>query len=678
MAGDQTIPSGTGSRFASLVTILAGVAALSATLTTFVAVWLQTKNYRKPLLQRYVIRILIMVPIYCAASWASLISMRVAFWIDPFRDVYEAFTLYAFFQLLINFLGGERALIIMMHGRAPVSHLWPLNHCLAKVDISDPHTFLSIKRGILQYTWIKPLLAVSTIAMKATGTYREGYIGVASGYFWSSLIYNVSISISLYALALFWVCMSDDLHPFRPMPKFLCIKGIIFASYWQGFMLSILVWLGAIPDIKGGYSADNLAAAIQDALICFEMPVFALAHWYAFSWHDYADKTISDARMPVKYALRDAFGPRDLIEDAKETFYGTQYEYRYFDADDNVIAHEQSSSREARIKEGMRYGRGGKGKYWLPERGHADAKTPLLGHLASSRARTMSPGGGKSHSPPVSANRYGSPGPPEEPMLDPEEERLYDNARALEFGDWNYPVINTHYATKADGLGAAPDVITSSTNRNLLQPTKGNKQRRKSKIKEIQNNVKHGEDASHHGEASSSAGSHAKSRGKLPIIGKLLRQESSSSSASSKSGNSQLVDLVVEDHEAEEIERVRARKEGGPGWNGVEQKHFVVTNPDEGEVEEVRHGYNPDEPEGAATDQMHNTDMAFAIGEDEDEGENDDNDAKKPLDELEQEQPWEHRDYGDSSSSSSQERQRTPEYGSFNEERHVWGEDDGK
>jgi hypothetical protein len=35
------------------------------------------------------------------------------------------------------------------------------------------------------------------------------------------------------------------------------------------------------------------------------------------------------------------------------------------------------------------------------------------------------------------------------------------------------------------------------------------------------------------------------------------------------------VDLVVEDHEAEEVERVRARKEGGPEWNEVPQKYFV-------------------------------------------------------------------------------------------------------
>lgn len=326
----------------------------------------------------------------------------------------------------------------MMHGRRPVSHPWPLSYCFSKIDISDPHSFLAIKRGILQYTWVKPLLAVATIIMKATDTYQEGYIGLSSGYFWSGLIYNISITVSLYALAMFWVCMSADLQPFRPMPKFLCIKGIIFASYWQGFFLSILVFLGAIPDDIPGYSPDNLAAAIQDALICFEMPAFALAHWYAFSWHDYADKTISAARLPIRYALRDAFGIRDLIEDTKLTFAGDHYGYRQFDAYDNVIAHEQSSSREARMREGMRYERGGKGKYWIPKpiHVHDQTRTPLL-DKAGSRARTMSPGASHAiHEDPPGG--YGTTDDDvDEPILNPEDEQLYDNARALEFGDWN-------------------------------------------------------------------------------------------------------------------------------------------------------------------------------------------------------------------------------------------------
>lgn len=366
-----------------------------------------------------------MVPIYAASSWASIVSLTAAFYLDPLRDIYEAFTIYTFLQLLVNFLGGERALIIMMHGRAPVSHPWPLSG-LAKVDISDPHTFLAIKRGILQYAYLKPVLAIATIIMKLTDTYQEGYIGLTSGYLWSGIIYNLSVSLSLYSLAMFWVCMNDDLKPFRPMPKFLCIKLVIFASYWQGFFLSILQFLKAIPSDVPGYSADNLAAAIQDALICFEMPIFAISHWYAFSWHDYADITISSARLPVKYALKDAFGIRDLIEDTKETFRGKAYDYRTFDSGDNVIAHEDSHSRVARMMAGMRYERGGKAKHWIPQPQSATSKTPLLdsGRSPASKVRGH-------------AHEYRSADPNWETAIDPEDERLYENARALEFGDWN-------------------------------------------------------------------------------------------------------------------------------------------------------------------------------------------------------------------------------------------------
>ncbi|TPX07319.1 uncharacterized protein E0L32_010741 [Thyridium curvatum] len=339
-------------------------------------------------------------------------------------------------DLLINYLGGERSLIIATHGREPVHHLWPLNYVLPPVDISDPYTFLGVKRGILQYAWLKPILALAAIIMKATGVYQEGYIGLNSGYFWSGLAYNASVTISLYSLALFWVCMHEDLKPFRPVPKFLCIKLIIFASYWQGFFLSILVWLGAIPDNVQGYTPDNLAAAIQDALICIEMPGFAIAHWYAFSWHDFADNRVSAARMPVKYALRDAFGPRDLIEDTKETFTGNKYGYRLFDSGDKIMAHEASKSRLARVQAGMRYERGGKGKYWIPKPDEINAEinpyTPLLG----------SRGG------PSRANSQQSNGALEETQLDQDDENLYENARKLEYGDWNYPVIPANDASR--------------------------------------------------------------------------------------------------------------------------------------------------------------------------------------------------------------------------------------
>ncbi|TVY78426.1 Transmembrane protein 184-like protein [Lachnellula suecica] len=651
MAG-EVYSRGTGEKLTRTVIIIAGVASLVASLLSVVSIWLQTYTSRDPFQARqeltswqkklpeapaskicdtYIgdvgsmcshqrllaLLILFRVPIYSIASWSSIESTRVAMFVDPVRDIYEAFTIYTFFQLLINFIGGERALIVMMHGREPVNHLWPLNHVLPKVDISDPHSFLAIKRGILQYAWLKPVLSIATIIMKTGGVYKEGNLSPGSGYLWTGILYNVSVTLSLYSLGMFWVIMSKDLQPFRPVPKFLCIKLIIFASYWQGFMLSILVWLGAIPDYAG-YTADNLAAAIQDALICIEMPIFAIGHWYAFSWHDYADVTISAARMPVWYAVRDAFGVRDLIEDTKETFSGNKYEYRLFDSGDNVMAHEESSSRVARMMDGMRYERNGKGKYWIPKPGEATARTPLLSD-GPSRSRSLSPKKTLHGDPNYG---YGN-GNVDEQGLDQEEERLYERARRLEFGDWNYPVITAHEASRERWLNDSPGLITTSANRNLLQPTKDNKIRRKSNIRETVEDVKKKTQRKHSAsskgkERSSSAKGKEREdapkdatgeEGRAPAMMGMLRHHSSESS-SAKSERSQLVDLVVEDKDAEEIERVRARKEGSAAWNGIDSRRFVKTyGKDTGE--DIREGYDPND-DAAVDDEEENP---FTVGD---------------------------------------------------------------
>lgn len=117
-------------------------------------------------------------------------------------------------------------------------------------------------------------------------------------------------------------------------------------------------------------------------------------------------------------------------------------------------------------------------------------------------------------------------------------------------------------------LGADPDLITTSTNRNLLQPTKANQKRRESHIQ------KDLEDGKHRRSSSSTGDSKTKRRFRAPVLNGIIREESSSSQ-SAKSGRSQLVDLMVEDNMAEQTERVRARKEGGSAWNQADTKHFV-------------------------------------------------------------------------------------------------------
>lgn len=57
---------------------------------------------------------------------------------------------------------------------------------------------------------------------------------VASGYLYVTIIYNVSVSLSLYALFLFYFATRDLLSPYSPMLKFFMVKSVIFLSFWQG------------------------------------------------------------------------------------------------------------------------------------------------------------------------------------------------------------------------------------------------------------------------------------------------------------------------------------------------------------------------------------------------------------------------------------------------------------
>ncbi|GAA6019658.1 hypothetical protein JCM11491_004869 [Sporobolomyces phaffii] len=356
---------GSGSHLPPAVLICATVSAALSTILSLVTVWLQLKHYHRPRLQRFVVRILVMVPIYSIASLVSLYSLDLAFFVDAVRDIYEAFVIYCFFSLLVEYLGGERSLIILLHGREPVKHPWPISLFAGPMDASDPFTFLGLKRGILQYVQIKPLLAFVTVVLKATGTYKDGSLQADSGYTYVSIAYNLSVSISLYALAMFWVATHDDLQPFRPMPKFLCVKGIIFFSFWQGFGVSILVAIGWLHSAR--YETEKLSLAVQDTLICFEMPLFAFMHLYAFSYTDYIDEAhIYSGRLPVMFALRDAFGYKDLVLDSLTTVRGTGFSYRTFEPASSTV-HSFGPTLDRRLRAGLRYSTQNGKKYWLPQ-----------------------------------------------------------------------------------------------------------------------------------------------------------------------------------------------------------------------------------------------------------------------------------------------------------------------
>lgn len=120
---------------------------------------------------------------------------------------------------------------------------------------------------------------------------------------------------------------------------------------------------------------------------------------------------------------------------------------------------------------------------------------------------------------------------------------------------------------------------------------------------------------------SPSSSSSNQGRRQHAIEAKLKRNQSTSSG---KSDRSQLVDLVVEDTEAEEAERVRARKEGDAAWNESQQRHFVRTysiGEDAPEGQQIREGFDPSKIPAKHPPPEH------AVSEEEDNAGSDDDDS---------------------------------------------------
>lgn len=83
---------------------------------------------------------------------------------------------------------------------------------------------------------------------------------------------------------LFYIAMREKLAPFRPVLKYVCVKSVIFLSYWQGFMLQL-----AAPTVGAAEDAQNF-------LITIEMAVAAIAMAIAFPVSQF------QARPPVAAA----------------------------------------------------------------------------------------------------------------------------------------------------------------------------------------------------------------------------------------------------------------------------------------------------------------------------------------------------------------------------------------
>lgn len=318
-------------------------------------------NYRKPHEQRLIIRILLLVPIFSVTClMATLNPSFTKIYLDFIREFYEAFVIYTFFSYLTFILGGEREIITRLSiGKRPVRHVLPFLY--GDIDLSNPYSFLSVKRGVLQYVWFKPFYCFFLLICEV---YQWNRVE-----FWLLILYNISVTWSLYNLALFWKCLYDELKQYKPWMKFMCVKLIIFASYWQGMILKFLSITGNLH-VESDVNEENLPYVYQNGLLCIEMIGFAILHFCAFPWTDYCLQAMpNSARMKLWYSFKDCFGGGDLIWDFKQTLFigDSYYNFRNFlPSESNSMTHINNlKTNMDRLNKGLRFTNNGQDTYWV-------------------------------------------------------------------------------------------------------------------------------------------------------------------------------------------------------------------------------------------------------------------------------------------------------------------------
>jgi len=277
----------------SSIVMVTGTIVLSVRL-----VYLHLTHWWMPDVQKYIVRILWMVPIYSLQSYWSLRYHQARIYMSTVRDFYESYVIASFVYYLMELLGGQDALVQLLREKDPAlgQHSFPFSLFLEPWQLGTEF-MLQCKHGVLQYVVFKTMATVITFVCEFAGVYGEGRFSWFVAYPYLCFFQNISVMYALYCLVILFHAVADELrHPvdWHPLGKFLCIKGVVFFTWWQGVVIFYLRDHGIIDDM-GSWSSVDVANGLIDYCIVIEMVGFAIAHSYTFTYTEYLPGRLPEA-----------------------------------------------------------------------------------------------------------------------------------------------------------------------------------------------------------------------------------------------------------------------------------------------------------------------------------------------------------------------------------------------
>ena len=251
---------------------------------TFYNIVKHLTHYTRDDLQRHIVRILLVVPVYTVAGWLEMLFPDTRIVAHSLVNFWEALVIYSFFNLILEYVGGEHNWLVCVQHTHPegLNHTWPFNYCFKPMDL-DPKWMRYCKLACFQFVLIKPIYGLLMLPLVISGDSEHAPWSVIS-----TIVYNVTYTVALYALALLYMTTHDhpSLKPKRPLAKFATIKMVVFFTYWQQYLLMFF-----------NFTPTELAD-----ILCFltivEMTLVTIPlNWIAFPWTEFDTTTIDISSM---------------------------------------------------------------------------------------------------------------------------------------------------------------------------------------------------------------------------------------------------------------------------------------------------------------------------------------------------------------------------------------------
>ncbi|KAE8673508.1 Detected protein of confused Function [Hibiscus syriacus] len=257
-------------------------------------------HWKSPKEQKAILIIILMAPIYAVDSFVGLLDVRGSkaffMFLESIKECYEALVIAKFLALMYSYLNISISKNIVpdeIKGRE-IHHSFPMTLFQPRTVRLNHRTLKLLKYWTWQFVVIRPVCSILMITLQLLKIYPLWLN-------WTfTILLNVSVSLALYSLVVFYHVFAKELAPHKPLAKFLCIKGIVFFCFWQGVVLDILVAMGIIRSHHYWLDVEHIQEALQNTLVCVEMVAFSVVQRYAYNAAPYSGETEAKTKLDKK------------------------------------------------------------------------------------------------------------------------------------------------------------------------------------------------------------------------------------------------------------------------------------------------------------------------------------------------------------------------------------------